>query len=374
MKRAEAQDPSNRISRSDKISGRGRKIFKTTALALAAAGWLSASGAANAASLDRRGASPQSEATAPVSLNHSVEIDGERIRLGDIFTGAGQNADRVVANAPNPGRQMTLDARWLGRVAHAFSLDWRPQSRFDTVEVIRRSTVISREAVEQQIQAAAAIHLFGAAGAQAGQSNTIETVLDTRLEALHLPPGSDPRITVSRLEVDPRTDRFNAVISTPTSGGRDTRTSITGQLYHLVLAPVPAERVMRGDVIEERDLVMRPMRRRSVPSNAILDLSELIGMSAKSTLTQGRLVTSNAIEPPVMVEKGGLVTVTLRMRNMQLTARAKAMEDGAMNEVIRVMNTESNRSFEVVVTGPSAAAIAMPDLGAMTDSALLARR
>ncbi|MDJ0685645.1 MAG: flagellar basal body P-ring formation chaperone FlgA [Alphaproteobacteria bacterium] len=374
MKRATVQTPTNGSSPPDKPSQRGRKLFRTTALALAAAGWLSANCTANAASLDRRNTSAQSETTAPVSLNQKVEIDGERIRLGDVFTGAGRNADRVIANAPKPGRHMTLEARWLGRVAQAFNLDWRPQSRFDTVEVTRRSTVVSRESVERQIQTAAAVHLFGAAGAQAGQGDTIETVMDTRLEALHLPPGSDPRVTVSRLEIDPRTDRFSAMITAPTAGGRDTRLSITGQIYHLVLAPVPAERVMRGEIIEERDLVMRPMRRRLVASNAILDISELVGMSAKSTLIQGRLITSNAIEPPILVEKGGLVTVTLRMRNMHLTARAKAMEDGAMNEVIRVMNTESNRSFEVVVTGPSAAAIATPTLGAVQDSALLARR
>jgi len=57
----------------------------------------------------------------------------------------------------------------------------------------------------------------------------------------------------------------------------------------------------------------------------------------------------------VAVRRGETVTLTYAMPGMALTMRARAMEDGAVGDNVRFMNTSSNRTIDAVVTGPGAA-------------------
>lgn len=55
------------------------------------------------------------------------------------------------------------------------------------------------------------------------------------------------------------------------------------------------------------------------------------------------------------VRRGENVTLAYQMPGMSLTMRARAMEDGAVGQTIRLVNTSSNRTIDAVVTGPGAA-------------------
>ena len=53
------------------------------------------------------------------------------------------------------------------------------------------------------------------------------------------------------------------------------------------------------------------------------------------------------------MRKGGIVTVYFETSNLELSAKARANDDGAMNETIRVVNIRSNKVIEAVVRGPT---------------------
>ncbi|MGD9967260.1 MAG: flagellar basal body P-ring formation chaperone FlgA [Hyphomonadaceae bacterium] len=55
------------------------------------------------------------------------------------------------------------------------------------------------------------------------------------------------------------------------------------------------------------------------------------------------------------IRRGESVSLTYRMPGMSLSMRARALEDGAIGQPIRLINTTSNRTIEAVVTGPGAA-------------------
>ena len=52
--------------------------------------------------------------------------------------------------------------------------------------------------------------------------------------------------------------------------------------------------------------------------------------------------------------------MTVRRPNMVLTARGRAKEDGARGALIRIINLNSKKIIEAVVSGPGRAAIAAP--------------
>ncbi|WP_425407653.1 flagellar basal body P-ring formation chaperone FlgA [Hwanghaeella sp.] len=290
----------------------------------------------------------------PARLITDIRIAGDGVTLGDVFENAGPYADRVIARAPSPGQTATLEARWLGRVARAFGLDWRPTSRYDLATVTRLAHVIPSERITNELLNAIILRNDDLAGER------LELQLDNRLLSLNVPKDKPATVGISQLQVDPRTDRFSAFVVAPAQHPHAVRVAVSGQVHRLVEVPVPARRILRGDIVGARDLEMVEMRRSALAANTIVDPADLVGLSAKQTLAMGRAVGANAVQPPVLVKKGGLVTVKLEARNMVLTARGRAMESGGLDDVIRIQNMQSNRVFEAVVTGAGEAAVSLP--------------
>ena len=55
------------------------------------------------------------------------------------------------------------------------------------------------------------------------------------------------------------------------------------------------------------------------------------------------------------VRRGETVTLEYAAPGLSLSMRARALEDGAVGDSVRFLNTSSNRTIEAVVTGPGAA-------------------
>lgn len=65
--------------------------------------------------------------------------------------------------------------------------------------------------------------------------------------------------------------------------------------------------------------------------------------------TGGRTLADAAIR------RGELVSIVYETPGMSLSMRARAIEDGAVGQGIRLINTSSNRTIDAVVTGPGTA-------------------
>ena len=55
------------------------------------------------------------------------------------------------------------------------------------------------------------------------------------------------------------------------------------------------------------------------------------------------------------VRRGETVTLRYAAPGMSLSMRARALEDGAVGDTVRFINTSSNRNIDAVVTGPGEA-------------------
>jgi flagella basal body P-ring formation protein FlgA len=80
-------------------------------------------------------------------------------------------------------------------------------------------------------------------------------------------------------------------------------------------------------------------------------------MSPRRVLSAGAPVRLGDLRPPVVVARGSRVTMQVRYGALTVTAGGRALEDGAMGAVIRVVNVDSSRTVEAVVTGPNQVAV-----------------
>lgn len=128
---------------------------------------------------------------------------------------------------------------------------------------------------------------------------------------------------------------------------------------------VPARTLSTGEMIAEADLQILSVPARDLSSNAVVDLKSLVGMEVKRTLKEGTIIRKNAIAAPILVYKKELVTLTVETNQMRLTAQGQAMDDGAMGDVIRVMNLNSKKVISAVVSGKQSATVVVASEGAV---------
>ena len=75
------------------------------------------------------------------------------------------------------------------------------------------------------------------------------------------------------------------------------------------------------------------------------------GLTPRRMIAAGKPVKANDVQAPRIVARGEAVTLIYKAGALNLTARGKALEFGAKGDVIRVVNTQSNRSIDAIVTG-----------------------
>ncbi len=182
--------------------------------------------------------------------------------------------------------------------------------------------------------------------------------LDTRSIELRAPQGAGG-LSVENLYYNPVQGRFAAEIVV-TNTQPTVRLPVAGRAFGVVQVPVLARRVVPGDVIGPPDIDWQDVRADQTSSDTAATDAQLIGMTPKRGVPTNQPVRLRDLQSPRMVDKGALVTITLATESISLTTQGKALQDGGRGEVIRVVNTQSNRIVEATVAGPNMVAVAKP--------------
>lgn len=274
---------------------------------------------------------------AQVVPRRQVEVNGEFVRLGDLFAGLPDDrAETVVAYAPPAGQTAAFDAQRLDAIAREHNVTWQ------TVGGLPAEVIVSRagETVgDGQILAALRTAL-----ADQGLSPTAEIELSTPLRGGAVPTGTLNPVTIAEATLDPRSGRFAAVVEMPSGDGQTTRQRVAGQAYETIEVPVAIRPLGRDGIVTEGDIEWVMMRADRVQAGVATDPSQVVGMATKRAVRAGDPLRLRDLSRPVLVGRNELVTMILRSEFMTLTARGRALEDGAAGDTVRVRNERSNKT------------------------------
>jgi flagella basal body P-ring formation protein FlgA len=294
--------------------------------------------------------------TEPVTLRQSVVVADTVVRLGDLFTNAGDKAGAIIAYAPKPGRRTVFDAHWLYRVARAYGLAWRPLSVKEQTTVARDSIAIDRDEIGEHILAALV---------ERGAEPDMVVALSNSLLRIHVPGDSSATIAVEDATYDARSRRFTAILVAPAGDPAAQRIRVTGRLHQITEIPVPARLIGKGTVITKSDIRWMKVRSRLLQRNIVRDAADLIGKAPRRGLRAGVPVRATDVRSPVLVSKGSLVVMVLGTPHMRLTARGRALEDGSGGQTIRIANMQSHKVIAAEVTGSGTVVVRSADALAM---------
>jgi flagella basal body P-ring formation protein FlgA len=115
--------------------------------------------------------------------------------------------------------------------------------------------------------------------------------------------------------------------------------------------------VGRGDVLRDSDLVIEKRPKTELQADTIRDPAGAIGMAAQQAFRAGQTIRSADITRPQLVKRGEPVMIRYEVPGIVLTARGKAEESGSLGDTVNIVNVQSKRVIQAVVTGPGQVAV-----------------
>jgi flagella basal body P-ring formation protein FlgA len=127
--------------------------------------------------------------------------------------------------------------------------------------------------------------------------------------------------------------------------------NVTGRIVGIVKVPVLNAQRGTGETIQESDIAWMDVEENTLGTKPITTTDQLIGKRVERLIQAQTIIHAGMVKSPVLVRKNSLVTITYETGSMLISNQVKALEDGAMDEVIRVQNSQSNRIIDAVVVG-----------------------
>lgn len=274
------------------------------------------------------------------ALKSESVISGDYIRLGDIFEGV-KNADYVLGPAPQPGKDMILNARTLYKIASALDVDWQPGSSAEQL-ILRREAVV--------IPQAEIASFLSPKIKEAGVDNNFTIDYTTAIQDIILPIDTERTMEVSSFSFDPQKDTFNAVIVAPSADNPVRRMNLSGRIERTVSVPVLKNSLKNGEIIGSLDIDYIEIPQNRIMNGTVLEEKDIINMTPRRVMASGKPILINDLESPKMVDRGDMITLVFANGPMMLTVKGKSLQAGALGDTIRVSNLDSNRNLQGVVT------------------------
>jgi flagella basal body P-ring formation protein FlgA len=282
-----------------------------------------------------------------VILAERLSTDGATITLGDLFEGAEEAAGIAIARAPAPGERVSLDPAYVQQVAAREGLSWANASGVLRITVEREARLINAAEIAALLEES----LF----VETGQPHAVR--LSNLRQTLAAPMDSFGGPELISFDHDAGSGLIRAEIAA-FPGGEPV--AISGRAQPVMDVPVLTRAIARGAVIEAGDIDWVQLPANRVNAQIITDTQSLIGMAARRPLRADAPLRGYDIEAPVIIARGEIVSLIFRSGPLTLSARARAMEDGAQGELIRFVNLQSNRTVEAVADGPGRARVTGP--------------
>jgi flagellar basal body P-ring formation protein FlgA len=287
------------------------------------------------------------------ALRANVIVNADVVRIGDLVENAGVVADVAIFRAPDLGTRGAVATERVLEAIRPHQLIGIDTRGLSEVVVTRASRAIT----PKQIAARVAKALEGQYGLGAARNILVE--FDRGVRTLQVEPGVTGELQVVGLAYNPRSTRVDIAFDLPGSAAlRAQRTRFTGIAIETIDAVAVDHIVERGQVLKSSDLIVQ--RRPKSEGLAITDIGGAVGLAARHQLRPGQPLHEADLMKPVIVQRGDPVTIVYEAPGLMLTLRGQAQEPGAVGDTISLLNAQSKRVVQGVVTAPGRVSVAAP--------------
>lgn len=289
-------------------------------------------------------AAPQTAMKPPV-LRSAVSVSGELVRIGDFIDNAGDAAQIAVFRAPDIGTSGTVPTDQILealRAHNVFGVDTRD---------VREVTVsrLARVLTQKDIETATGLAIENRNGLGNAENLTMNFDRDIRL--IYLDPASRGGLVAVASRYDHRNGRFDVTFEIATDRATPTRLRFTGTAVETVEAAIVTRNIERGDILKASDISIE--RRPKAEAGTDTALRErAVGMQTRKSIRTGQVLRMADLTKADLVQRDQNVSLIFEAPGIYLTMRGKAIEAGTEGDTVSVMNLQSKRVVQGIVSGP----------------------
>ena len=159
-------------------------------------------------------------------------------------------------------------------------------------------------------------------------------------------------VTLAQFQYDPDGGRFYGALVGTMEGRARFRLPVAGRAQPVIRVPALSRPVRADEVIAAADLTWVEVAESDLPPGALSEPEQIVGHQARRRLSAGRVLIARDVGPPHLVRRGHPVELIYVRPGLRISALGVAQEDGALGDLVRVMNAESRRQLQGVVSGP----------------------
>ncbi|WP_321391691.1 flagellar basal body P-ring formation chaperone FlgA [Emcibacter sp.] len=278
-------------------------------------------------------------------LKREARVESEIVTLGDLFENLDDMHDLWVMDAPAPGKKAYISASYLAQLTRQHGVYWRNSRAVKQVAVYRAGQQIDREELIALLSEESSQYISD------GRERHISLYGANQNIIVPLQSGAED-LEIAKFDLDRKSGKFTATINYPVGAGNRQSTAISGKLTEVAYIPALRKSIIPGTIIEEQNIKWIPVPLYGVGKNITRSQDQLLGMTVRRPMKSDTPVRLSDLKRPEIIHRGKLVNITYETSKMTLTVIGKAMENGGTGDVIRVMNANSLKTMEALVTGP----------------------
>ena len=266
------------------------------------------------------------------------------MRIGDLIENAGVTANTPIFRAPDLGQTGAVPARAVLDAVRPYGLIAVDARGLNEVSVTHASRTIASDDIEQRIVRALTARY------NLGKPENLKLIFDREVRAIYLDTATTGDLSLARLNYDSYKRRFDAVFEL-TSGGR-AQWRFSGLAVESMEAAVPTRALARGEIVKAGDVVIERRAKSEFANEPPAPAAEVVGLAARRAVRAGQPLRTADLMKPELVQKNDMVLLHYEVPGIVLSMRGKATESGAEGDTVSVLNEQSKRTIQGVVTGP----------------------
>lgn len=287
---------------------------------------------------------------APIALlRPQAMVEGDTLRVSDLWDNAGPRADTPLAAAPLPGRRMVLETQNLLNIARAHGVNWRPLTGQERIVIERPGRPVARAEVESLLASDLIRH-------------GVEPEWEIEIQAFvppMVPASAFYQLALEGLHVEQPGARFAATLVVLADGMPTQRLRVGGRALPTVPVVLATRRMALGEVVGPADARPARMRAERVRPGLAQLLEQVVGQELRRPMAAEQGFALVDLGPPAIVQKNSLVTLILDAPGIQLSAQGRALEAASRGATVPVMNLMSRSIVEGVAVAPGRVRVAM---------------
>jgi flagella basal body P-ring formation protein FlgA len=118
---------------------------------------------------------------------------------------------------------------------------------------------------------------------------------------------------------------------------------IWGYVDAKVKVVVAARPIPNRAILTEADLKLEEKRLSRLPQGVLFSIKDALGKEVKMSLKPGRVLLKSQIAEPPLIRRGQLVVIVARGKNFVVKAKGIALQNGLLNQRIKVKNISSKK-------------------------------